>query len=262
MLGYPRICCPKCTPPTSLCVLSSAPHPPLSCPPPLPGQGSPCCPLCLSMQQWPWGRSLTLQTANLVSQNVSGGEKNKHNPVSVSMAVTCDSRRHRIPVCSLLGLVPGPTSSPFCPLVLCTHSPSVPKCWALRSPRLQLLWKKLSFSSQALRPPGWPLCPPLFPPYPWPTSGAAHLQSLYLAFLWWVARAWPPPTRRVAHLCARTTGSLNALKSCSVLGTFGPGPPQPGAFGPSLHGDVVSCSRDSRPLHPPTAWDGGAEGAS
>lgn len=153
-------------PPTSLCVLSSAPHPPLSCPPPLPGQGSPCCPLCLSMQQWPWGRSLTLQTANLVSQNVSGGEKNKHNPVSVSMAVTCDSRRHRIPVCSLLGLVPGPTSSPFCPLVLCTHSPSVPKCWALRSPRLQLLWKKLSFSSQALRPPGWPLCPPLFPPLP------------------------------------------------------------------------------------------------
>lgn len=104
--------------------------------------------------------------------------------------------------------------------------------------------------------------PPLYPSYPWPTSGAAHLQSLYLVFLWWGVRGWPPLTRRAAHLCARTTGSLNALKSCSMLGTVRPGPPQPGAFGPSLHGDVVSCSRDSQPLQPPTARNGGEEEAS
>lgn len=161
------------------------------------------------------------------------------------------------------GLSLVPPSAPFAHLCSALTPHPVSKCWAVMiSPCLQLLWKKLSFCSQALLPPGWPLCPPLFPPYPWPTSGAAHLQSLYLVFLWWVARGWPPLTRRAAHLCARTTGSLNALKSCSMLGTFGPGPPQPGAFGPSLHGDVVSCSRDSQPLHPPTAWGGGAEGAS
>lgn len=71
----PQDLLPQVHAPISLCVLSSAPHPPFFCPPPLPGQGSPCCPLCLSMQQWPWGQSLTLHTANLAPKNRSGGEK-------------------------------------------------------------------------------------------------------------------------------------------------------------------------------------------
>lgn len=77
----------------------------------------------------------------------------------------CDSRRHRIPVCSSLGIAP--PSAPFAHLCSALTPHPVSKCWAVMiSPCLQLLWKKLSFCSQALLPPGWPLCPPLFPPQP------------------------------------------------------------------------------------------------
>lgn len=163
----------------------------------------------------------------------------------------------------LTGVAPGPASSPFCPPVVCTHSLPCPQMlgcddksvFAVTVEKIELLQS----GSATLR---LATVPPTLPPYAWPKSGAAHLQSLYLVFLWWVVRGRPPPTRRAARLCARTTGSLNALKSCSMLSTVRPDPPQPGAFGPSLHGDVVSCSRDSWPLHPPTARDGGAEGAS
>lgn len=135
-------------------------------------------------------------------------------------------------MCSSLGLSRVLPPAPFAHLCSALTPHPVPKCRTVMiSPYLQLLWKNLNFSSQALLPSGWPLCPLLFPPYPWPTSGAARLQSLYLVFLWWVARGQPAPARRAARLCARTTGSLNALKSCSVLGTVGPGPPQPGLSG-------------------------------
>lgn len=153
--------------------------------------------------------------------------------------------------------------APFAHLSSALTPQLVPKCWAVMiSPYLQLLWKKQFLQSGDGIPGLVAVTLTLHPLYPWPTSGAAHLQSLYLVFLWWVVRGRPPLSRRAARLCARTTGSLNALKSCSVLSTVRPGPPQRGAFGLSLHGEVVSCSRDSWPLHSPTAWDAGVEGAS
>lgn len=71
--------------------------------------------------------------------------------------------------------------------------------------------------------------PSSFPPPQAKRQGCA-LQSLYLAFLWWGARGWPSPAGRGARLCAGTTGSLNALKSCSVPGRIRPGPPHTGGF--------------------------------
>lgn len=63
-LSTPGSVAPGVCPHLPLCAeLSPSPSPFL--PPPLPGKGSPCCPLCISMQPWPWGQSLTLHTANL-----------------------------------------------------------------------------------------------------------------------------------------------------------------------------------------------------
>lgn len=161
-----------------------------------------------------------------------------------------------MPVCSSLGVVPGPASRPFCPPVLCTHSPSCPQIQGCVDKSMSAVTvEKIKFlQSGAATPRLATVCPTLLP--------------LPLANTWCCTFAEPlfgvsvvggegpaTPDQERAHLCARTTGSLNALKSCSVLSTVRPGPPQPGAFGPSLHGDVVS-SRDSRPLHPPTARDG------
>lgn len=153
LLGHPRIRCPKWVPLTSFCVQSSASHSSLFCPPSLPGQGSPCCSLFLSMQQ----------------------------------CHRCDSRKHRIPV------VPGPASSSFCPLVLCTHSPTCPQMLGCNKSMFAVTLEKMEFLQSGAATPRLAAVPLTVPPfYPWPTNGAVHLQSLYLVFLWWVVRGQHP----------------------------------------------------------------------
>lgn len=111
-------------------------------PPSLPGQGSPCCPLFLSMQQ----------------------------------CHRCDSREQRIPVVS------GPASSPFCPPVLCTHSPTCPQMLGMddKSMFAVAVEKAEIFQSGAATPMLATLPPTLPPVTPCQQAG------LYIckAFIW------------------------------------------------------------------------------
>lgn len=136
------------------------------------------------------------------------------------------------------GLVPAP--SPFCPPALCNEtrtpppSPQMLRCDD--KPMFAAALKKNIGVSLAgshpspLVPPGWPWCPPFFPTTPGQDAGLRVCRAFIWHFYGRGPRGWPSPAGRGARLCAGTTGSLNALKSCTVPRRIRPGPPHTGGF--------------------------------